>query len=663
MASHIIYVYENGVPVGYTSSTSTFDFLSVKVGAHGLEIKETNSKFDFSGIELTNIADATADTSAVSRGQMNTALSGKAAVNHNHDTVYLGIHATADDSAKLNGQSASYYATASHNHDTTYLGLHATADDSAKLNGQSASYYATASSLGNYLLLSGGSMSGNIVMGANKITSSYVPLDGNDLVNKTALDNAISGLSWKEPIDAFNLLGNDTAANLNGKSPAEGDQWVVTSAGTLTLGSLSVAIGDLVEFKDGAWIMIDENAGGFVDSDTRAILGGNGGTIYAPYTNGVDNGKVVHFTGASNTGVATTDATNKNSLIVEDDASVSLWDNSSYVYQGTVPSGQWVQFNGANQISAGVGLRKMGNTLSVKLGAGIIELPTSEVGIDLYTSNPGLILTLDGSTSSTDTAARLAVKVDGTTIERGASGLNVKSGVYAAASHNQAAASITDFASAAKSAVVLNTLAGDQTDQSPSVHITNTALSGKSNTDHLHTGVYSPVGHGHAAADISDFASVVKSTAVADTITNGVTDVAPSQNAVFDALALKADAGNLNPSQTVTNDNGSAITIRQLVYVKPNGHVDLADNGSDLSLSRLGLVADASIASSGTGKVNFANGYVTDFSGLTVGKYYMGLSGAITHTLPSGSGKCIMEVGDAISSSVLYFAPRHIINL
>jgi hypothetical protein len=38
-------------------------------------------------------------------------------------------------------------------------------------------------------------------------------------------------------------------------------------------------------------------------------------------------------------------------------------------------------------------------------------------------------------------------------------------------------------------------------------------------------------------------AARAKTAAVADTITNGITDVAPSQNAVFDALALKEDAG------------------------------------------------------------------------------------------------------------------------
>ena len=60
-----------------------------------------------------------------------------------------------------------------------------------------------------------------------------------------------------------------------------------------------------------------------------------------------------------------------------------------------------------------------------------------------------------------------------------------------------------------------------------------------------------------------------KSAAVADSITDSVTDVAPSQNAVFDALALKSDVGHTHAISDVTDlqsalddkvDKGTAIT-------------------------------------------------------------------------------------------------------
>jgi hypothetical protein len=63
------------------------------------------------------------------------------------------------------------------------------------------------------------------------------------------------------------------------------------------------------------------------------------------------------------------------------------------------------------------------------------------------------------------------------------------------------------------------------------------------------------------ASTISDFSSAAKSAAVADAIADGVTDIAPSQNAVFDALALKADASSLSnyiPTSEKGANNGVA---------------------------------------------------------------------------------------------------------
>jgi hypothetical protein len=56
-----------------------------------------------------------------------------------------------------------------------------------------------------------------------------------------------------------------------------------------------------------------------------------------------------------------------------------------------------------------------------------------------------------------------------------------------------------------------------------------------------------------------------KSAAVADSITDGVTDVAPSQNAVFDALALKADQSDLDLAEVrldeLESDSGAVFDI------------------------------------------------------------------------------------------------------
>lgn len=89
-------------------------------------------------------------------------------------------------------------------------------------------------------------------------------------------------------------------------------------------------------------------------------------------------------------------------------------------YDGTT----WSVFGGLGDLNAGVGLSKTGNVIQVNLGAGVAQLPTDEVGIDVRASG-GLFLTVDGVASSTDSAAQLAIKLDGATLALGANGLKV----------------------------------------------------------------------------------------------------------------------------------------------------------------------------------------------------------------------------------------------
>ena len=99
----------------------------------------------------------------------------------------------------------------------------------------------------------------------------------------------------------------------------------------------------------------------------------------------------------------------------------------TYLYSGD--DNEWVAISGPGSVGAGTGLAYSGSTLNVVLGAGIKELPSDEVGIDIYTGPNALILTQDGSTASTDTAAMLALKLNGSTLtQTTADGLNVANG-------------------------------------------------------------------------------------------------------------------------------------------------------------------------------------------------------------------------------------------
>lgn len=237
--------------------------------------------------------------------------------------------------------------------------------------------------------LAGLTMAGSIGMANNRITGlPNTPTAGQDAVNQNYVDSLVSGLSWKEPCAVLGLVGNATVATINGLTPSAGDAYVVTDAGEIDPGDLTVAAGDLVEFDGDNWILIVANSGGYVPDGTRAILS-KSTPLISPYTEATDDGKVLSFDGTSNTGADTGDAVDGNALLIADPGSVGYYDNLGYVYQGAVPTGEWIQFTGAGQIAAGAGLSKDGNTLNVNFGDGI-KNDTDYVAVDLATSNPGL---------------------------------------------------------------------------------------------------------------------------------------------------------------------------------------------------------------------------------------------------------------------------------
>jgi hypothetical protein len=132
----------------------------------------------------------------------------------------------------------------------------------------------------------------------------------NDVINKNYVDNLVSGISWKEPVDSVGT----------------------SLPGTATTGQR------------------------FLNTTDNKIY-----TATAPNT--WDAG-------------------------VSPSANWAVFDKATdgaYTYDADTTS--WVQFTGAGQVAAGVGLDKSGNTLNVLLGAGIMEMPTDEVGVDVYSGS------------------------------------------------------------------------------------------------------------------------------------------------------------------------------------------------------------------------------------------------------------------------------------
>lgn len=82
---------------------------------------------------------------------------------------------------------------------------------------------------------------------------------------------------------------------------------------------------------------------------------------------------------------------------------------------------EWYQIAGPGVVDAGVGLYYSGTTLNVALGAGIKELPTDEIGLDV---EAGKAVQLTG----TATGDQLTLLIDGATLTQSASGIKIPDG-------------------------------------------------------------------------------------------------------------------------------------------------------------------------------------------------------------------------------------------
>ncbi len=209
----------------------------------------------------------------------------------------------------------------------------------------------------------GGSMAGDIAMGNNKITGIANGVLATDAVNKGQLDAAISGLDFQADV-----LGVQTDATLIPEL-TDGARYVITAPGSLAteFGTIEdLGAGDIVEYDGSEFVVVYD-----------VSLQGEGAITW----NRADN---------------------------------SFW------YYNT----SWAAFGGMSGVEAGVGLRKTGNTLSVELGAGIGQLPTNEVGLDLLGTG-GLFLTVDGTEASTASAAQLSLRLDGTSLSKSSTGVKI----------------------------------------------------------------------------------------------------------------------------------------------------------------------------------------------------------------------------------------------
>ena len=271
------------------------------------------------------------------------------------------------------------------------------------------------------LPLAGGTMAGAIAMGSSKITGLANGTDAGDAVNKGHLDSAISGITWKDPVSTKDYFANLTIANIDGLTPNLGDTVVATDAGTPSAGtSDALTAGSVAEYNGTEWKEILAGVGGFVPDTTRLLVS-TSTAITSPLTSSTDEGKFAIFDGTTNTPTFTT-PTDGFAVLVAGETSVN--ENTQWIFDGTVPSGSWIQFGGSQVVTAGAGLSFSGNTLNVgdaargvQVNADDLEIDASEIastGLEQSTNSWQLRLATQGNGIAGGNGSTLSVQSDTT---------------------------------------------------------------------------------------------------------------------------------------------------------------------------------------------------------------------------------------------------------
>lgn len=337
----------------------------------------------------------------------------------------------------------------------------------------------------------GDSMSGNLAMGDNRIIGLAAPIGATDAARKIDLDNAIANLNWQEDV----LAVQDTAVLDPGATPAEGDRYIITQSGALNANFGTIAglgDGDIVEYVGGAFV---------VAYDVSAAADQAAGTLATD----LSSGRFFRFNGTA-----------------------------------------WSAFEGMEALVAGIGLVRSGNVISVNLGAGISELPSDEVGIDVR-ANSGLFLTIDGTTDTVDAAGQLAVRLGG----NNSLSFDVGGGVQVASQGVQASmlGEVAGNGIQGGQGVSLSVKASDSS-------ITVDASGVKLNETHT-DGIYAR----QDGAAFSGAVTVQTPTAAANPTTKAYVDgLLANSNNDLDALEARVTAGHFVYDSTASGTNTAAAT-------------------------------------------------------------------------------------------------------
>lgn len=225
-----------------------------------------------------------------------------------------------------------------------------------------------------YVNVAGDTMTGSLVMGSGtKITLTDTPSIGTDAANKAYVDAIQNGLSWKAAVVVAtnaNIALDGTATAIDGVTLVSGMRVLVKSQTAPAQNGIYIAS------TTAAWVR---------SADMNDAAEFDGSAVF------VQQGTLNEGSGWTETQTVTTVGTSAVSFS---------------------------QFSGGQAFIWGVGLGNTGNTIFVNMGAGIAQLPSDEVGLDIVS---GKAVQLTG----TATGDQLTFVLDGAGLEQSASGLKI----------------------------------------------------------------------------------------------------------------------------------------------------------------------------------------------------------------------------------------------
>lgn len=369
LSDTLSFVGGTGLTSAITNNTVTFDIDSTVATLTGSQtltnktltlpiIGGTGAKFNGSSTgTITVLATATAGTNTLTLPAATDTLVGKATTDTLTNKTISGSDNTLSNIANssLTNSSVTFGSTTVSlgNTSTTIAGITELTVDNLNFNGNTIS---SSDTNGNISLDPSGT--GSVDVNGARITNLGTPSAGNDAVTRDYVDNAVTGLTWKQ---AANLLASSNV-------PLTG------STGTVSI--------------DGHSALTQAHGDGY-----RLLLIGQ----LTPSDNGIyvynDNGTTYTLTRPS-------DADTYDELI---GMSIFIMEGSTYANTGWVQSNHyitsfsnqnWVQFSGAGAYTAGDGLGQSGTTFFVQTAAdGGIEVATDYLQLKSSVAGTGLTLT------------------------------------------------------------------------------------------------------------------------------------------------------------------------------------------------------------------------------------------------------------------------------